>query len=64
MDAGPLAESWRFEPESAAYTRLYAADPDVPRERLFDVPGLPVPAEGLCTALAHAQRVRVANRTY
>ncbi|KWT62810.1 NADP oxidoreductase [Streptomyces albus subsp. albus] len=64
VDVGPLAESWRFEPESAAYTRLYAADPDVPRERLLDVPGLPVPAEGLRTALAHAQRVRVAHRTY
>ncbi|WP_030660437.1 NADPH-dependent F420 reductase [Streptomyces rimosus] len=64
FDAGPLAESWRFEPESTAYTRLYAADPDVPRDRLLDVPGLPVPVEGLRAALTQAQRVRVANRVY
>ncbi|MFD7663050.1 NADPH-dependent F420 reductase [Streptomyces sp. NPDC059788] len=64
VDAGPLAACWRFEPESTACTRMYAADPDVPREGLADVPGLPVPAEGLRAALTHARRVRVADRTY
>ncbi|MFH8346947.1 NADPH-dependent F420 reductase [Streptomyces sp. NPDC018045] len=63
VDAGPLAASWRFEPGATACTRLYAADPDAPRERLADVPALPVPAEGLRAALAQARRVRVGDRT-
>ncbi|MFH8405389.1 NADPH-dependent F420 reductase [Streptomyces sp. NPDC018019] len=64
VDAGPLSASWRFEPESAACTRLYAADPDVPRDRLREVPALPVPAEGLRAALTQARRVRVADRAH
>ncbi|MET8759887.1 NAD(P)-binding domain-containing protein [Lentzea sp. NPDC004782] len=28
VDAGPLSESWRFEPETAAYLAAYSADPD------------------------------------
>ncbi|MEV6384670.1 NAD(P)-binding domain-containing protein [Streptomyces sp. NPDC051773] len=28
VDAGPLAESWRFEPETAAYALPYFIDPD------------------------------------
>lgn len=64
VDAGPLSESWRFEPESAAYSRLYAADPDLPRARLVESPAVPVPAEGLRTALHHTRRVRVADRTF
>ena len=30
VDAGALAESWRFEPEAGAYTRLYLADAATP----------------------------------
>ncbi|MEV5595864.1 NAD(P)-binding domain-containing protein [Streptomyces sp. NPDC052496] len=63
VDAGPLAASWRFEPGTTACTRLYAADPDAPYDRLPDVPGLPVPAEGLRTALAQARRPRLTART-
>ncbi|MBJ7328551.1 MAG: NAD(P)-binding domain-containing protein [Solirubrobacteraceae bacterium] len=63
VDAGLLAESWRFEPDAAAYTRLYVADPSTPDEHLLEAPGAPVSAAMLRTALATAERVRVADRT-
>ncbi|MEU2135324.1 NADPH-dependent F420 reductase [Streptomyces sp. NPDC018352] len=31
VDAGPLAESWRFEPETDPYVAPYFTDPDTPR---------------------------------
>ncbi|AXG78324.1 NADP oxidoreductase [Streptomyces paludis] len=31
VDAGPLAESWRFEPETDPYALPYSADPDAMR---------------------------------
>ena len=48
VDAGALAESWRFEPEAAAYTRLYLADPATPDAQMMQAPagagiGLPGP---------------------
>lgn len=64
VDAGTLAESWRFEPEAAAYTRLYLADPATPDERLLEAPAAPVTAARLASALEGAQRVRVAERTF
>ncbi|XVQ16188.1 NAD(P)-binding domain-containing protein [Spirillospora sp. CA-255316] len=64
VDAGPLAESWRFEPEAAAYTRLYLADPDTPDEELMKAAGAPVPSAKLRAALASAERVRVAGRLF
>ncbi|MFJ8000397.1 NADPH-dependent F420 reductase [Streptomyces sp. NPDC096310] len=62
IDTGSLADSWRFEPDSAAYTRLYLADPTTPDAQLFTAPGRPVLAAELRTALQAAQRVRVADR--
>jgi hypothetical protein len=64
VDAGPLAESWRFEPEASAYTRLYLADPATPNDRMLQAPGAPVSAATLRSALDTAERVRVADRTY
>ena len=64
VDTGTLAESWRFEPEAAAYTRLYLADPTTPDERLLEAPAGTVPAARLVSALEGAQRVRVAERTF
>lgn len=64
LDAGTLTESWRFEPEVAAYTRLYLADPATPDERLLEAPAAPVTAARLASALERAQRVRVAERTF
>ncbi|MFI7581465.1 NAD(P)-binding domain-containing protein [Kocuria kalidii] len=64
LDAGALTESWRFEPEAAAYTRLYLADPATPDERLLEAPAAPVTASRLASALEGARRVRVAERTF
>ncbi|GAA4386697.1 NADPH-dependent F420 reductase [Brevibacterium pityocampae] len=64
VDAGPLSEAWRFEPESTAYTRLYLADPDTPGERMLEALAGPVPAAELSAALAAVHRVRVADREF
>lgn len=64
LDAGTLADSWRFEPEAAAYTRLYLADPSTPDERMLEAPAAPVPSERLSEALKRAEPVRVAARTF
>ncbi|MEU4559478.1 NAD(P)-binding domain-containing protein [Actinoplanes sp. NPDC023936] len=64
VDAGPLAQSWRFEPEAAAYTRLYLADPATPGEQMMQAPAGPVAAAGLRRALDAAERVHVAGRAF
>lgn len=64
VDAGPLAESWRFEPESAGYTRLYLADPATPAERMMQAPSATLSAASLRQALAAVERVDVATRTF
>lgn len=64
VDAGALTESWRFEPEAAAYTRLYLADPETPGGQMLEAPAAPVAAATLTSALQGAQRVRVAERTF
>ncbi|MDX8052712.1 NAD(P)-binding domain-containing protein [Lentzea sp. BCCO 10_0798] len=64
VDAGPLAQSWRFEPEAAAYTRLYLADPSTPDERMLQAPGRAVPAAELRLALQTARRVSVVDRVF
>ena len=64
VDTGTLAESWRFEPESGAYTQIYLADPGVPVERMLQAPAAPLPADRLRAALRATQRVKVAERTF
>ncbi|MEU0239061.1 NAD(P)-binding domain-containing protein [Nocardiopsis sp. NPDC006198] len=64
VDAGTPAQSWRFEPESDAYTQIYLADPDVPLERMMQAPAAPVPADELRAALEGSRRVKVAERTF
>jgi predicted dinucleotide-binding enzyme len=64
VDAGTLADSWRFEPESGAYTQIYLADPDVPVERILQAPAAPLPADKLRAALQASHRVKVADRTF
>lgn len=64
VDAGDLAEAWRFEPEAAAYTQAYAADPESLAENYLTDPGAPRSAEGLRTLLAEARRPAVATRTF
>ncbi|MCM3689421.1 NADPH-dependent F420 reductase [Kocuria rosea] len=64
VNAGALSEGWRFEPEAAAYTRLYLADPATPAEQMLEAASAPVAAATLTSALEGAQRVRVAERTF
>ncbi len=64
VDAGTPAQSWRFEPESGAYTRIYLADPDVAAERMTQAPAAPVSADKLRAALEGSRRVKVAERAF
>jgi hypothetical protein len=64
VDAGPLAQSWRIEPETTAYTRLYLADPATPSEQIMQAPARPVPAAELHRALEAVERLHVADRTF
>lgn len=64
VDAGTLAESWRFEPESGAYTSIYAADSSAFAKNYLDAPGAPLPAHRLGELLASSQRPDVAARQF
>ncbi|MFY1703214.1 MULTISPECIES: NADPH-dependent F420 reductase [Micromonospora] len=52
VDAGPLAEGWRFQRDTTAYAGLYATDP----ANFFEAGPAPVDAEKLRAALAAARR--------
>ncbi|GAA2539174.1 NAD(P)-binding domain-containing protein [Winogradskya consettensis] len=78
VDAGPLAESWRFEPETDPYTVPYCTDPDAIRAAWAQLaealrsgnipqlpapdPGAPLPAARLRTLLAGTSRKLTADR--
>lgn len=64
VDAGTLAESWRFEPESGAYTTIYAADVEAFKENYLDAAGAPVPADRLRELLSASHRPDVAARQF
>ena len=64
VDAGPLSQAWRFEPESTAYTQLYLADPSTPMDQMMTAPASPTAVSEVQTALQNAQRVRVAEREF
>ena len=64
VDAGTLAESWRFEPESGAYTQIYVADLDAFRADYLSDPGAPLPADQLRTLLEKSTRADVAAREF
>lgn len=64
VDAGSLAESWRFEPESGAYTPVYVADPDVFAQDYLADAGAPLPADRLREILVASHRPDVASRTF
>lgn len=64
LDAGTLADSWKFEPESAGYTRIYLADPGTPDDQLLTSEAGPTSAAQLHVALASATRVKVADRLF
>jgi hypothetical protein len=52
VDAGALADGWRYQPGTPAYGNLYAGGD----EDFWQSPGVPVDAAALRTALAAAQR--------
>lgn len=64
VDAGGLAESWRFEPEAAAYTVMYAASRQGFADDYLADRGAPVTAERVREVLASAERVDVAARQF
>lgn len=64
VDAGALSESWKFEPESTGYTRIYLADPHTPDDQLLSSEAAPTSAEQVNAALASATRVKVADRLF
>ncbi|MDH6114948.1 putative dinucleotide-binding enzyme [Kitasatospora sp. MAP12-15] len=53
VDAGSLADSWRFEPGAPAYGLPYVADPGRP---FNEDPGKPADAATITTALSAAKR--------
>lgn len=62
VDAGSLAESWRSEPESGAYTGIYFQG-ELGPDYLSD-PGAPLPAERLSELLAASTRPDVRARQF
>lgn len=78
VDAGPLTESWRFEPETDPYAAPYSTDPDAARAAWAQLaealrtgtppqmppadPGAPLPAARLRTLLAGTPRKLTADR--
>ena len=64
VDAGTLAESWKFEPESAGYTRIYLANPQTPDDQLLSSDPASTSADQVTAALASATRVKVADRVF
>jgi predicted dinucleotide-binding enzyme len=52
VDAGPLAEGWRFQPGTPAYGQPYAGG----EQNFAELPGEPANAEAIRSALAAAQR--------
>ena len=64
VDAGTLAESWRFEPESGAYTPICAASAEGFKNDYLADPGAPVPANRLRELLDSSHRPDVAARQF
>ena len=64
VDAGSLAESWRFEPDTPAYGRIYFSDPNASDQQLANTPPGTTPAEDVQSALDAATRVNVAERRF
>ena len=64
INTGSLAESWRFEPESSAYTRLYLADRTAPTAVIREALGAPLSRAELQHALSDVRRVDVGAREH
>lgn len=64
VDAGPLDESWRTEPDSGAYTAIYAEGPDGFGDDYLADRGHPVTAGDLERLVAASHRPDVAARAF
>ena len=64
VDAGSLAESWRPEPDTAVYGRIYFEDPAVPEDQMMDAKPGPTPTAQIRSALDGAERVNIAERRF
>ncbi|MGP6173294.1 NADPH-dependent F420 reductase [Corynebacterium sp. A21] len=64
VDAGTLADTWKFEPEAAGYTRIYLADAATPDEQLLSSTPGPTTAQQVREVLASATRITVADRVF
>jgi predicted dinucleotide-binding enzyme len=66
VDVGPLSESWRFEPETAAYVTPYLSKASSAKQRAAGHadPGKPLPVAGLVQLIAGAHRPPVAGRDF
>ena len=66
VDVGPLSESWRFEPETAAYVTPYLSKASSAKQRAAGHadPGQPLPVAGLVQLIAGAHRPPVAGRDF
>ena len=64
VDAGTLAQSWRFEPESGAYTPIYAASQEGFSQDYLADRGAPVSSDRLREFLAESARPDVAAREF
>ena len=64
VDAGTLAESWRTEPESGAYTPIYAADLEALARDYLAALGAPVTGDQLRQLVARSKRADVAAREF
>jgi 8-hydroxy-5-deazaflavin:NADPH oxidoreductase len=62
-DAGPMAESWRFEPNTVAYLLCYAPDGTTMVE-LQAAPGQPAGTEQIRSLLARAERTDQSTRDF
>lgn len=64
VDAGTLADSWKFEPDTPAYGLMYFADPNASEQQLMSAPPSATPADEVRSALDAAPRVNVAERKF
>lgn len=64
VDTGTLSDTWKFEPESAGYTRIYLANPRTLDDQLLSSEAAPTSADQVNAALASATRVKVADRVF
>ncbi len=64
VDVGPLSESWRFEPDTAAYLWPYASPELTSLQDLRSTPAVPVSVATIRDLLRRAERTDQASRAF